>query len=123
MVTANKKGKKSGQKTSDKRKNEKHARRERELEDLKELAQRVQDFDPESATLFDELPLSQPTVVGLKQSHFTTLTSIQKRAIPLALKGKDVLGAAKTGSGKTLAFLIPVSSSSLYLSNIYYMQE
>jgi ATP-dependent RNA helicase DDX10/DBP4 len=28
--------------------------------------------------------------------------------VPLALKGSDILGAAKTGSGKTLAFLIPV---------------
>ena len=35
-------------------------------------------------------------------------TDIQRQAIPLALKGRDVLGAAKTGSGKTLAFLIPV---------------
>jgi len=36
------------------------------------------------------------------------LTDIQKKALPLALKGNDVLGAAKTGSGKTLAFIIPV---------------
>jgi ATP-dependent RNA helicase DDX10/DBP4 len=36
------------------------------------------------------------------------MTDIQSRAIPLALKGADILGAAKTGSGKTLAFLIPV---------------
>lgn len=36
------------------------------------------------------------------------MTDIQSRALPLALKGKDVLGAARTGSGKTLAFLIPV---------------
>ena len=28
--------------------------------------------------------------------------------VPTALKGADILGAAKTGSGKTLAFLIPV---------------
>lgn len=36
------------------------------------------------------------------------LTDIQRRALPPALQGRDVLGAAKTGSGKTLAFLIPV---------------
>ena len=35
-------------------------------------------------------------------------TDIQKTAIPVILKGRDVLGAAKTGSGKTLAFLIPL---------------
>ncbi|TKA60424.1 hypothetical protein B0A49_11761, partial [Cryomyces minteri] len=38
------------------------------------------------------------------------------KAIALALKGKDILGAAKTGSGKTLAFLIPV------LENLYRAQ-
>lgn len=26
----------------------------------------------------------------------------------LALKGMDILGAAKTGSGKTLAFILPI---------------
>jgi ATP-dependent RNA helicase DDX10/DBP4 len=34
----------------------------------------------------------------------------------LALKGRDILGAAKTGSGKTLAFLVPV------LENLYRAQ-
>ena len=36
------------------------------------------------------------------------MTDVQTKAIPLALKGADCLGAAKTGSGKTLAFLVPV---------------
>ena len=46
------------------------------------------------------------------------MTTIQSKAIPVLLAGKDVLGAAKspsfpalthrTGSGKTLAFVIPV---------------
>lgn len=44
------------------------------------------------------------------------MTDIQARAIPLALSGADILGAAKTGSGKTLAFIIPV------LENLYRMQ-
>lgn len=44
------------------------------------------------------------------------MTDIQKRAIPAALKGRDILGAARTGSGKTLAFLIPV------LENLYRAQ-
>lgn len=61
------------------------------------------------ATKFDELPLSQYTKDGLQQSGFTHLTAIQKAAVPHALHGKDILGAAKTGSGKTLAFLIPAS--------------
>lgn len=36
------------------------------------------------------------------------MTDIQTSSIPVSLKGKDVLGAARTGSGKTLAFLVPV---------------
>lgn len=44
------------------------------------------------------------------------MTDIQTRAIPLALKGADILGAAKTGSGKTLAFVVPV------LENMYRTQ-
>lgn len=35
-------------------------------------------------------------------------TPIQAQGIPLALKGKDVLGCAETGSGKTASFGIPM---------------
>jgi superfamily II DNA/RNA helicase len=52
--------------------------------------------------------MSLATLEGLKKSHFTTMTDIQRKALPVALKGGDILGAAKTGSGKTLAFIIPV---------------
>jgi len=61
-----------------------------------------------SARTFDDLPLSQATRDGLRASGYTTLTAIQRAAIPHALCGRDVLGAAKTGSGKTLAFVVPV---------------
>lgn len=45
------------------------------------------------------------------------MTDIQAKAIPIALKGHDILGAAKTGSGKTLSFLIPV------LENLHRLQH
>jgi len=67
-------------------------------------------------TKFTDLPLSASTLSGLESSHFINLTPIQQKTIPLALKGCDILGAAKTGSGKTLAFLIPV------LENLYRAQ-
>ncbi len=57
---------------------------------------------------FSELPLSKRTLAGLREGKFERLTDIQRAAIPHALAGRDVLGAAKTGSGKTLAFLVPV---------------
>lgn len=58
---------------------------------------------------FDELPISRKTLSGLKRANFIKMTDIQRKALPLGLCGKDILGAAKTGSGKTLAFLVPVS--------------
>jgi ATP-dependent RNA helicase DDX10/DBP4 len=92
----------------------KNLKRKREVEDLASLSQRVEALDTTaSPTSFAELPLSKPTSTGLEASRFTSLTDIQKRAIPHALKGNDILGAAKTGSGKTLAFLVPV------LENLY----
>lgn len=57
---------------------------------------------------FAELPISRATADGLKGAKFSTMTAIQRTALPHALAGRDVLGAAKTGSGKTLAFVIPV---------------
>ncbi|WEW57363.1 ATP-dependent RNA helicase dbp4 [Emydomyces testavorans] len=84
-------------------------KRKRNEDDLSSLTQRVEELDPTSLVeSFSELPLSDATLQGLSASHFKTLTDIQSRAVPHALKGRDILGAAKTGSGKTLAFLVPV---------------
>ncbi|KAK0205422.1 P-loop containing nucleoside triphosphate hydrolase protein [Desarmillaria ectypa] len=63
---------------------------------------------PEDLKAFADLPISDYTKRGLKKAFFVNMTDIQARSIPVSLKGKDVLGAARTGSGKTLAFLIPV---------------
>lgn len=57
---------------------------------------------------FNDLPLSGPTLKGLKECHYSVPTDIQRDTVMLSLRGEDVLGAAKTGSGKTLAFLIPI---------------
>ncbi|KAG7442879.1 DEAD-domain-containing protein [Guyanagaster necrorhizus] len=63
---------------------------------------------PEDLKAFSDLPVSDYTKRGLKKAFFVNMTDIQAKSIPVSLKGKDVLGAARTGSGKTLAFLIPV---------------
>ena len=61
-----------------------------------------------SQTRFDTLEtLSQPTRDAINELGFDNMTEVQSRTIPLLLKGKDVLAAARTGSGKTLAFLVP----------------
>ncbi|KAF3385203.1 ATP-dependent RNA helicase dbp4 [Penicillium rolfsii] len=92
-------------------------KRKRGEDELTTLAQKVEELDLKTAVKnFSDLPLSDPTARGLAASHFKTLTDIQSRAISHALKGRDILGAAKTGSGKTLAFLVPV------LENLYRKQ-
>ncbi|KAJ7220429.1 P-loop containing nucleoside triphosphate hydrolase protein [Mycena haematopus] len=63
---------------------------------------------PEGLKTFAELPISEPTKRGLKKAFFVNMTDIQTQSLPVSLKGKDVLGAARTGSGKTLSFLVPV---------------
>jgi len=63
---------------------------------------------PDDLKVFSDLPISDLTKKGLKKSFFVEMTDIQTQSLPISLKGKDVLGAARTGSGKTLAFLIPV---------------
>ena len=82
-------------------------------EEIKTLTQRIVDESPArgnvdiSSSSFPDLPLSKATLIGLRDNAFKHMTRIQRIAIPHALAGRDVLGAAKTGSGKTLAFLIP----------------
>ncbi|KAK2031357.1 DEAD/DEAH box helicase [Colletotrichum zoysiae] len=84
-------------------------KRKQQLQTIEQLEKAVADFDLKSEYKnFSDLPLCEATRTGLDKSHFETLTDIQSRALPLALKGSDILGAAKTGSGKTLAFVIPV---------------
>ena len=39
---------------------------------------------------------------------YTVPTPIQTKAIPLILKGRDILGAAQTGTGKTAAYSLPI---------------
>jgi ATP-dependent RNA helicase DDX10/DBP4 len=95
------------------RKLTKSLKRKRDEDELAKLEKAVQEFDPANKKLFADLPLTRQTAAALDKSHFKELTDIQRKAIPLALKGRDVLGAAKTGSGKTLAFLTPV------LENLY----
>ena len=52
---------------------------------------------------------------AIAKQGWSTPTSIQKNAIPLALNGKDILARARTGSGKTAAFVIPIVQQLLQL--------
>jgi len=56
---------------------------------------------------FTDLGLAPVILSALKQAGFTTPTSVQAAAIPLALAGQDLMVSAQTGSGKTAAFMLP----------------
>ncbi|MEH7344634.1 DEAD/DEAH box helicase [Bacillus sp. JJ1532] len=43
-----------------------------------------------------------------KKSNFSQPTTIQSKAIPAALDGKDLIAESPTGTGKTLAYLLPI---------------
>ena len=45
---------------------------------------------------------------NLTELGITEPTPIQKKAIPLAMEGRDVLGLARTGTGKTAACALPM---------------
>jgi ATP-dependent RNA helicase RhlE len=66
----------------------------------------VRPEDP--VTTFADLKLSEQSLRALERAGFEHPTPIQARAIPPALAGQDVIGAAATGTGKTAAFLLPI---------------
>ncbi|MBV9209075.1 MAG: DEAD/DEAH box helicase [Acidobacteria bacterium] len=57
---------------------------------------------------FAELGLSPAQVRACESLEYTEPTPIQKEAIPVILKGADLIGCAETGTGKTAAFLLPI---------------
>ncbi|MGH7653195.1 MAG: DEAD/DEAH box helicase [Gemmatimonadaceae bacterium] len=65
----------------------------------------------EAATIditFADLGLTAPMLKALSDAGYKTPTPIQAQAVPLALKGRDLIGLAMTGTGKTAAFVIPI---------------
>jgi ATP-dependent RNA helicase RhlE len=57
---------------------------------------------------FDELELSREVLDAVRDAGYQHPTPIQAQAIPLVLKGRDVMGLAQTGTGKTAAFTLPI---------------
>lgn len=66
---------------------------------------------------FKELHIIDPILQALYEEGYTEPTPIQEQAIPILLRGKDLLGCAQTGTGKTAAFAIPILQQ-LYLDRL-----
>ncbi|EEB09445.1 ATP-dependent RNA helicase Dbp9 [Schizosaccharomyces japonicus yFS275] len=57
---------------------------------------------------FASFELDPRLLRAIEKNGFETPTLVQSKAIPLALKGHDLLVRARTGSGKTASYLIPI---------------
>jgi ATP-dependent RNA helicase RhlE len=57
---------------------------------------------------FKALNIIEPILRAIAVEGYKTPTPIQEQAIPIVLKGKDLLGCAQTGTGKTAAFAVPI---------------
>jgi ATP-dependent RNA helicase RhlE len=56
---------------------------------------------------FTELNLNSPLINALEDLNITQTTTIQEKAYPVIMSGRDVVGIAQTGTGKTIAYLLP----------------
>ncbi|BCL52666.1 ATP-dependent RNA helicase RhlE [Francisella tularensis subsp. holarctica FSC022] len=57
---------------------------------------------------FSDLGLNSLICNALEKKGYTKPTPIQAQAIPIVLKGNDVMASAQTGTGKTAGFTLPI---------------
>ncbi len=57
---------------------------------------------------FESLGLMAELHRAVSEKGYDTPTPIQKQAIPVVLKGRDLMGGAQTGTGKTAGFTLPL---------------
>ncbi|WP_372760403.1 DEAD/DEAH box helicase [Litorivivens sp.] len=57
---------------------------------------------------FTTLGLSEPLLQAIAQKGYEKPSPIQAQAVPVVLKGVDLMAAAQTGTGKTAGFTLPI---------------
>jgi len=57
---------------------------------------------------FESLGLRAELHRAVSEKGYSTPTPIQRKAIPLILEGRDIMGGAQTGTGKTAGFTLPL---------------
>ena len=63
---------------------------------------------PKMDTAFTKLGLNDALAYAAQEMGYLEPTPIQTQAIPVILRGGDVIGSAQTGTGKTAAFALPI---------------
>jgi ATP-dependent RNA helicase RhlE len=74
-----------------------------EIEELPEEAPAT-----EAKPSFEDFKLNRQLLNGVADLGWDQPTPVQRKTIPLALGGSDVMGIAQTGTGKTAAYLLPL---------------
>ncbi len=90
-----------------------HARKERKPDTFehprRESIKPAQPVDiPKMDTAFSRLGLNDALAYAVQEMGYVEPTPIQAQAIPVVLRGGDVIGSAQTGTGKTAAFALPI---------------
>ena len=57
---------------------------------------------------FTQFGFAKPIALAIAEKGYDSPTAVQKRAIPVVLKGRDVMVSAQTGTGKTAGFTLPL---------------
>ncbi len=65
---------------------------------------------PDPSNTFAQFRLNETVIRGAEAAGYQQPTPIQRKAIPLVLSGRDLIGSAQTGTGKTAAFALPILS-------------
>ncbi|HEX4613731.1 MAG TPA: DEAD/DEAH box helicase [Urbifossiella sp.] len=63
--------------------------------------------ETDPAVTFADMQLMRPLLDAVTAAGYVHPTPVQEAVIPVAMRGKDVIGQAQTGTGKTAAFLLP----------------
>ncbi|RMJ12316.1 ATP-dependent RNA helicase DBP9 [Fusarium kuroshium] len=88
-------------------------KRKRDQAEESKAAETKVEKPAEEDTSFADLGLDPRLLQAVAQQKFAKPTLVQRKAIPLALNGQDVLAKADCGSGKTAAYVLPLLSSIL----------
>ncbi len=62
----------------------------------------------EPVTQFNRMPVGDKVLDAIQEMGFTVPTPVQAYAIPIAVRGHDLVACARTGTGKTAAYLMPI---------------